>query len=127
MAKQHLAYPANLDAKCFGPARQQLFVFRTKLLRHPAHCLLSLFRKRARLHASHRCKHLTVAVASDELDWNVEFTQTRDSFKRHRPGKYIAPDHDLVHVCSTNIFEQRLQCRQVRMNIIDRGHPPANQ
>ena len=94
-----------------------------KLLRHPAHDLSKLFRDGACFRASHPCKHLTVAIALDELDWNVEVQQTRDCFPWHRARKHIAPDYYMVYFCLTNILEYSLKCGEVRMNIIDCSDP----
>src|SRR5262249_49097150 len=113
----------NLGLKCFRPAGHQSLVFRMKLLGHPAHDLAKLFWDRARLHACHLCKHLTVAIALDKLHWNVEPQQTCESFKWHWARKDIAPDHDLVYLCLANILEHRLQCGEVPMNIIERSDP----
>src|SRR5204863_8749106 len=44
MAKQHFPNPVNLDTQRCGPTRQQLFVFRMQLLRHPAHDVSKFFR-----------------------------------------------------------------------------------
>lgn len=43
-----------------------------KLLRHPAYGLSELFRDGAAARACPLCKHFTLAIALDELRWNVE-------------------------------------------------------
>src|ERR1700681_1972319 len=75
VAEQHLAQPGNLQAKRCGPRRHQPLVSRTRLLRRPAHDLSKLLRNGARLDARSLGKHLTVTIALDELDWNVEVQQ----------------------------------------------------
>src|SRR5437660_11702418 len=98
-----------------------------KLLCIPAHGLSKLFRDGACFRAFHPCKHLTVAVALDELHWNVEVQQTRDCFTWHRSGKHIAADHQMICFCLTNILEDSLKCGEVRMNIIDCSDPHNRQ
>ena len=90
-----------------------------KLLRHPVDDLAKLLRHGACVRASHPRKHLTVAVALDELHWDVEVQQTRDRFTRHRALNHIAPDHDMVYVCVTNLLEYGLEGGEVRMNIVE--------
>src|SRR6266849_5496924 len=93
-----------------------------ELLPRPAHGLSPLFWGGAvpvRLRACHLGKHLTVAIAVDELHGNVEAQQTRECFTGHRARKHIAPDHDMVDFCLMNILEYSLKRGEVRMNIIE--------
>jgi hypothetical protein len=94
-----------------------------KLLRVPAHDFLKLFRNGSCFRTSHLGKDLTVAVALDKLHWNVEIEQTRECLTRHRARNHIAPDHYLVYLGLTNIWQNSLKRREVRMNIIDGGDP----
>ena len=110
----------NLDTECFGPAGQLVYVS-TKLLSIPADGLPKLFRHAACFDASHHRKHLAVAVALDELDWNIEVQQARECFTWHRSRKHVAPDHHMVYICLTNILEYSLECREVSVNVIERS------
>ena len=94
-----------------------------KLLRPPAHDVSKLFRDLAGLRPSHLRKHDTVAIASDELHWDVEVEQTRQRFTGHRARKHIAADDDVVDVCLTDILEYSLERGKVRMNIVDCSDP----
>jgi hypothetical protein len=94
-----------------------------KLLRRPANDLSSLFREGACFRASHCCEHLTVAVALNELHWKIEVQQISHCFTGHRARKHIAPDHDVIDFCLTNILEYSLKCGEIRMNIIDCSDP----
>src|SRR5437588_6760059 len=101
-----------------------------KLLRVPAHDLSKRCRDLARVRACHLFKHHAVAVALNELHGNAEVQQAPDCFSRHRARKDIAPDHDMVYFCLTNIFEHRLKCWEVRMNIVncsDTHNSPSSQ
>ncbi len=49
--------------------------------------------------------------------------QTLNCFPRHRTRNDVAPDHDLVHVRSTNILEHSLERGKVGMNIINCSNP----
>jgi hypothetical protein len=97
-----------------------------KLLRRPANDLSELFWNLAYVLASHLCKHDTIAIAVDELHWSIELEQTRQRFARHRAWKHIAPDHDMLYSCFTNIVEDSLECAEVSMNVIECSDPHKN-
>lgn len=89
-----------------------------KLLRHPTHGRSRLLWNR-RSHTRPLCKHRSIAIAVDELDWNIEVQQTREALTRHRARNHVAPDDYLVYFCSANILKHSLECGEVAMNIID--------
>jgi hypothetical protein len=97
-------------------------IFRTELLRIPAHDVSKRFRHGARSHASQLGQRL-VAVAPDARQWNLELTQARECLARHRPRQHVAPDHDLVDVRVTNTLEYRLERREVAVNVIHGRNP----
>ena len=123
MAKQHFAQAADLDAERLGPARQQPLVFRIELPRHPAHVVAKWFRDLARFRASHLCEHHAVAVALDELYWNIEVQKACEGFTWHRARKDIAPDHDPVYLRLAKLFEYSLERGEVAVNIVECSDP----
>src|ERR1700730_883345 len=104
-------------------------MFGAQLPRRPAYGFSKLFRDPADLHPRHLCKHVHLAVALDELNWNIETQQTIDCFQRHRTGHHIAADHDLIYVGLTNILEDSLERGKIAVNIVDRSdaHRISNQ
>src|ERR1700687_2987021 len=94
-----------------------------KLLGRPADDLPELFWNLADVLACHLCEHDSVAIAVDELNWNIQIEQARQRLTRHRARKDIASDHDMVYLRSTNILEDGLQCGEVSMNVIERSDP----
>jgi hypothetical protein len=69
-----------------------------QLQRRPTYDFSELFWNPAYLHACHLCKHSHLAIALDELHWNIEVQQTLDCFPRHRTWNHVAPNHDLIYV-----------------------------
>src|SRR5207237_3794205 len=94
-------------------------MFRKKLLRRPVQDLSNLYRQVARIHASHLCEHLTVAVALDELHGNVEVQQARQRFTRQRARKHVAPDYDMIYSGLTNLLQHCLERGEIAMNVIE--------
>ena len=94
-------------------------MFRKKLLRRSVQDLSNLYREGARIHASHPCEHLAVAVALDELHENVEVQQARQRFTRQRARKHIAPDHDMVRSCLPNLLQHCLERGEIAMNVME--------
>jgi len=68
-------------------------VFGIKLLSRVAYDLSKLFGHSAYILARHLFEHGAVAIALDELHWNIEGHQTRERFARHRAGNNIASNH----------------------------------
>jgi len=94
-------------------------MFRKQLLRIPAHGLSKPLRNGICLLACPRCKHLSVAIAMDEMQGNIQLEQSPECFAWHRPRYYITSDDYLIYLCSTNLVEDRLECGKIPMNVID--------
>jgi hypothetical protein len=73
--------------------------------------------------SSSACQHDTIAVAVNELCRNVELQQTRKGLARHRAWKHVAADDDLVHAGLLNLTEDRLERRQVTVNVVESRDP----
>jgi hypothetical protein len=54
----------------------------------------------------------------DELHRQVKLQQTVERFPGHRAWNHVAPDHNLIDLCFTDILEYSLQGGEVPMNII---------
>jgi hypothetical protein len=122
MAEQHLAEPVNVDAARRWPFGKRALVFETKLLRCPVDDLPVLFGNFTDLLPGHLSQHDAFAVTVDELNWNVELEQTIERLARHRAGQDIAANHDAIDAGFTNILEDRLECREVTVDVVKSGN-----
>jgi hypothetical protein len=96
VAEQHVTQPVNLDSTCRWPPGQQRLVSRTKLLCGPAYDLSVSFWNLADIPARHLRKQYALAIAVDELNWQIEVSQTCECLSRHRARQHIPTDHDMV-------------------------------
>lgn len=87
--------------------------------RRPAHDRSILLRDGGRILACHLFEHCNLAVPVDELNRNTDVEQTGECFTRHRARNDIAPDHDLVDFCLTNLVEYSLKGGKISMNIVE--------
>src|SRR3984893_16444080 len=97
-------------------------MFSTQLFCRPTHDFSKLFRDPADLHSCQLCKHVHLAVALDELNWNIQAQQTVNCFPRHRTRNHIAADDRLIYACLSNILEDSLERGEIAVNIIDRSN-----
>ena len=93
-------------------------MFRLELLGRVAYDLSKLLWDAA-IRACHFCQHRHFAIALDKLDRKIEVQQTHEGFTGHWARNHIAPGHDKVYFCLTNIPEDSLQCGEVPVNIIN--------
>ena len=68
---------------------------------------------------------ISASTASSPLptmNWNreVEFEQPDESFTGHGTGNHVSADNDPVRTGTRYIFQDRLQCREIAVNIIKR-------
>jgi hypothetical protein len=59
----------------------------------------------------------------DELYGQVEVKQSLEGLSRHWAWKHIAPHHDLIDPGATYILKDRLQGREVTVNVIESSNP----
>jgi hypothetical protein len=59
-------------------------------------------------------------ATKDELDLQIDLEQTVESFTGHGTGKDVSTDNDPVRAGTRYIFQDRLQCREIAVNIIKR-------
>jgi hypothetical protein len=123
MTKQHFTQSINLNPKGCRPANQDRFIFRVKLLRYPTNGRSKRFGDGVGFHPSHPRKQLPLPVAMDELYGNIKAQQALERFPRHRPWNYVPTDDNMVYFRLANVVEDRLQCGEVPVNIIQRRDP----
>ena len=91
MAEKDLGLGANLDAKDFRPARDQLLLFWVQLPRHPPHRFASLLWNGERAAACPLSKHRNLGIASDELYGNAQLQQAGQAFRDIGPRTTSPP------------------------------------
>jgi len=69
--------------------------------------------------ARHRLEHRDLTISLDESDGHVEIQQTRERFAHHRSENHVAADDNMIDVFLSNVFEHRLKCRQISMDVVD--------
>ena len=123
MAEQDIAHSGNLQLQGDGPRRNDLTVFRKKLVPHPLHDRAKGWRDRRRFRTRELREHLTLAVALNELNRQWRREQTLERLSRHRAEDRVASNDDEVDICGMDILQHGLERREVAMNVIERGDP----
>ncbi len=96
-------------------------MFRTKLLRRPSHGhapLLPRISIPRRFRSQHASKDLAIAIAVDEVDWNVDIVQKLEDLPWHWARNDIASNDDFIDVlrrisCNTASSAGRFPCNVV--------------
>ena len=68
-------------------------------------------------------KHRKLAITADEVHRGIKIQKQRKGFARHRPRNYVTPYHDVVDFFVSDVPQHGLKSGQVRVNVIQRGHP----
>jgi hypothetical protein len=59
-----------------------------------------------------------IAVAMNEVHWDIEPCQAAQRLSRHRSGQNVSSDHDHVYSRRAHISKHSLEGRQVPMNVV---------
>ena len=71
-------------------------------------------------HLTARRNDLPIAVASDELDRQIQREQALERLARHRSGQDVAAHDDAIDTRLADFGKDRIERRQVAVNVVER-------
>jgi hypothetical protein len=123
VAEQNGTNSLHVDTQRLGPRTDMADVGRAELLGVPAHRRANCFGKTGRRFSGVVLQDDAIAVAANELSWQVEVEQTVERLSRHRAWEHIAPNDDELYTGISYFLEDRLERREISMNVINRRDP----